>query len=455
MHKRYQVFVSSTFRDLKEERAAVMEVIMRMNFIPAGMEMFPAMDEKVFKYIQRIIDDSDYFLLIIGGCYGSVDVSGVSWTEKEYDYALKQHKHILVFDHENYLNLPGSKIDKDKEKLEKLEAFKQKVANGGIRVIDKWSNADKLAMKVSTSLANVQKIHPVKGGWVRAEEFLADNEGILNELKELRDERVKHQALFREAQGRIKSLEAELKNLKSSMGRDQATIETITIPGTGVSFNMVRVEGGMFIMGANEGDEEAWNDEKPAHQVTLSDYYIGETQVTQALWQAVMRNNPSLFKGDPNRPVERVSWDDCQEFIKKLNSLTGKSFRLPTEAQWEFAARGGNKSKGYKYAGGDDLDEVAWYGRNSSDKTHPVAQKAANELGLYDMSGNVWEWCQDWYGDYANAQQTNPVGPTMGYIRVDRGGSWNNIARYCRVSYRNDFEPTANMPSNLGLRLAL
>ena len=454
MDKRYQVFVSSTFRDLKEERAAVMEVIMRLNFIPAGMEMFPAMDEKVFKYIQRIIDDSDYYLLIIGGCYGSVDENGVSWTEKEYDYAVKQHKHVLVFDHENYLNLPGSKIDKDKEKLEKLEAFKQKVANGGIRVIDKWSNADKLAMKVSTSLANVQKIHPVKGGWVRAEEFLSDNEGILNELKELRDERVKHQAQLREAQEKVKSLEAELDKIKAKMDRIQPPVEIITIPGTDVSFKMVRVKGGTFMMGANKGDRQAFDDETPAHQVTLSDYYIGETQVTQALWQAVMGENPIGFLRGPNRPVANVSWDDCQEFIKKLNSLTGKSFRLPTEAQWEFAARGGNKSKGYKYAGGDDLDKVAWYNRDSSGLTHRVAQKTANELGLYDMTGNVWEWCQDWYDDYSDAPQTDPEGPETGSCRVCRGGSWRSYATYCRVSSR-----TFNMPtfaiSDYGLRLAL
>lgn len=454
MKKRYQVFVSSTFRDLKEERAAVMEVIMRLNFIPAGMEMFPAMDEKVFKYIQRIIDDSDYFLLIIGGCYGSVDGSGVSWTEKEYDYALKQHKHILVFDHENYLNLPGSKIDKDKEKLEKLEAFKTKVAKDGIRVIDTWSNADKLAMKVSTSLANVQKIHLVKGGWVRAEEILSNNEGTLKELKELRDEKAKHQAQLREAQEKVKSLEAELETIKATMGRKQPPVKTITIPGTDVSFNMVYVEGGTFMMGADVDDREASSEEKPAHQVTLSDYYIGETQVTQALWQAVMGTNPSFFKGDPNRPVERVGWDDCQEFIKKLKGLTGKYFRLPTEAQWEFAARGGNKSKDYKYAGSNDLDEVAWYDDNSGKRTHPVAQKVANELGLYDMTGNVWEMCQDRYDNYANVQQTNPEGPMMGSIRVLRGGSLFSYDRDCRVLGRG-FYSSKDADSDIGLRLAL
>lgn len=430
---------------------------MRQNFIPAGMEMFPAMDEKVFKYIQRIIDDSDYFLLIIGGCYGSVDGSGVSWTEKEYNYALKQHKHVLVFDNENYLKLPGDKIERDKEKLEKLEAFKKKVADDGVRVIDKWSNPYDLAVKVSTSLANVLKIHPVEGGWMRADELPTDdNAGALKELKALKEERAKHRAQLREAQEKIKSLESELKTLKATNGLRtmQSLVETIHVPGMDVSFNMVRVEGGTFMMGAKEGDEDARNDEMPAHLVTLSDYYIGETQVTQALWQAVMGKNPSHFKGDPNLPVECVSWGDCQVFIEKLSQLTGRSFRLPTEAQWEFAARGGNKSKGYKYAGSDFIRKVAWYYGNSKMKTHPVAQKDANELGLYDMSGNVWEWCQDWYGRYINAPQTDPEGSEDDLRRVVRGGTWDHYDGYCRLLRRDSVFPEITLIS-LGLRLAI
>ena len=209
-------------------------------------------------------------------------------------------------------------------------------------------------------------------------------------------------------------------------------------------------------MGAKNANDEAESQEKPAHQVTLSDYYIGETQVTQALWKAVMGKNPSEFKRNPNRPVENVSWDDCQEFIKKLNQLTGMSFRLPTEAQWEFAARGGNlgKNKGFKYAGSDILNEVAWYEGNSKGKSHPVAQKDANELGLYDMSCNVWEWCQDWFGDYTAVPQTDPEGPEDGYERVLRGGCWRNISWVNRVSIRRSNMPTyANIVC--GLRLVL
>jgi len=232
-----------------------------------------------------------------------------------------------------------------------------------------------------------------------------------------------------------------------------SAIETITV--NGVSFNMVRVDGGTFTMGAtNEQGTDADSDEKPAHKVTLSTYSIGETEVTQALWQAVMGSNPSNFKGD-QKPVEEVSWDDCQEFIRKLNQLTGRRFRLPTEAEWEYAARGGSKSRGYKYSGSNNIDDVAWYNKTTNDEcTRNVKTKRANELGLYDMSGNVWEWCQDWFGSYSSNAQTNPTGATGGSIRVNRGGSWLGSARVCRSSVRGSGTPT-NRLNNLGLRLAL
>ena len=224
----------------------------------------------------------------------------------------------------------------------------------------------------------------------------------------------------------------------------------------GVSFEMVRVEGGTFRMGAtSEQEDDAWDIEKPVHSVTLSSYYIGKTEVTQALWQAVMGSNSSRFEG-ADLPVENVSWDDCQEFIQKLNRLTGCNFRLPTEAEWEFACRGGNNSRGYKYSGSNVIDDVAWYLGNSGLKAYPVATKAPNELGIYDMSGNVWEWCSDWYAHYtANFfTQTNPTGPQSGSHRVLRGGSWISIAGYCRSSLRLDSDP-ANRYAGLGLRLAL
>lgn len=224
----------------------------------------------------------------------------------------------------------------------------------------------------------------------------------------------------------------------------------------GVAFNMVKVSGGTFQMGAtSEQGSYAESDEKPVHQVTLSDYYIGETEVTQELWQAVMGSNPSSFTGSGLLPVEYVSWNDCQTFITKLNALTGMQFRLPTEAEWEFAARGGNSSQGYEYSGSNNIDDVAWYAFNSNSKTQEVGTKAPNELGLYDMSGNVWEWCQDWYGSYSSSAQTNPTGPTSGSYRVNRGGSRFNIAMPCRVSYRHSSSTPGNRSYLLGLRLAL
>ena len=232
----------------------------------------------------------------------------------------------------------------------------------------------------------------------------------------------------------------------------KASYSNGTLTVNGIKYNMVWVDGGTFRMGATSEQGSEISDEKPVHSVTLSGYYIGKTEVTQALWQAVMGSNPSYFEGD-DLPVEQVSWDDCQEFIRKLNSLTGQNFRLPTEAEWEFACRGGNNSRGYKYSGSNYIDNVAWYDGNSGDKTHPVATKSPNELGIYDMSGNVWEWCADWYGDYSSGRQTNPKGPYDGSYRVNRGGSWYNFARRCRSSIRGFDYPTYR-DDDLGLRLA-
>ena len=218
---------------------------------------------------------------------------------------------------------------------------------------------------------------------------------------------------------------------------------------------MIRVEGGTFQMGATtEQGSVAYDNEKPVHQVTLSPYYIGETEVTQELWEAVMGSNPSTYKGKKH-PVEMVSWNDCQEFIRKLNAKTGGQFRLPTEAEWEYAARGGKKSNGYKYSGSNTIDDVAWYTETTHDEgTHDVKTKQTNELGLYDMSGNVLEWCQDWIDYYSSSSQSDPKGPLSGSDRVIRGGSWKLSAEFCRVSVR--FCSTlGGWHDGLGLRLAL
>ena len=231
--------------------------------------------------------------------------------------------------------------------------------------------------------------------------------------------------------------------------------DVITIPvKDGICIEMVKVEGGTFMMGATSEMKNPNSNEKPVHQVTLTnDYYMGKYEVTQALWQAVMGSNPSEYKGD-NLPVETVSWNDCQKFISKLNSLTGRMFRLPTEAEWEYAARGGKESRGYQYSGSSNISDVAWYDENSGSKTHPVGTKQANELGIYDMTGNVWEWCSDWYSSYSSSSQTNPTGSDSGSARVSRGGGWFNDASYCRLSVRFYYTPDFRLDI-LGLRLAL
>ncbi|MGN1213795.1 MAG: formylglycine-generating enzyme family protein, partial [Bacteroidaceae bacterium] len=222
----------------------------------------------------------------------------------------------------------------------------------------------------------------------------------------------------------------------------------------GVEFYMIPVEGGTFTMGATS-EQKTNSDAKPAHQVSLSNYYIGETEVTQALWLAVMENNPSRFT-EPNNPVESVSWNDCQEFINKINILTGKNFRLPTEAEWEYAARGGNKSMGYQFSGSNIIDDVALYANNSFNSTQPVKTKQSNELGIYDMSGNVREWCQDIYNQkyYRNSPRENPVGPDLGINHVCRGGGWYSNAKDCRTVIRSKATSEFYI-GDLGLRLAL
>lgn len=247
---------------------------------------------------------------------------------------------------------------------------------------------------------------------------------------------------------------------------DEPETEIFTV--NGVSFSMVTVKGGTFMMGAAADDDFANNNERPAHEVTLSTFSIGQTEVTQELWMAVMGSNPSWYTSEHNytdnfnRPVEQVSWYDCLYFISKLNELTGMTFRLPTEAEWEFAARGGNLSQGYKYAGSNNYNEVVIYWDTMPSQTEgtegygpqPVCTMAPNELGLYDMSGNVFEWCHDWYGSYSDEAQTNPQGPESGSQRVCRGGAWNHSHRDCRVSFRYSL-PTSSAYSAFGLRLAL
>ena len=230
---------------------------------------------------------------------------------------------------------------------------------------------------------------------------------------------------------------------------DQDNADTKQYNVGGVVFNMIKVQAGTFKMGSTTGE----SNEQPVYSVTISkDYYIGETEVTQELWTAVMGSNPSYNTSGSQLPVDHVSWNDCQTFISKLNSLTGTNFRLPTEAEWEFAARGGNKSAGYTYSGSNTIDDVAWYTSNSGGKAHVVKTKQPNELGIYDMSGNVWEWCSDWYGGYSSASVTDPTGAATGSLRINRGGSWLFNANNCRCAYRYFYAP-AGKDTDLGLRL--
>lgn len=256
--------------------------------------------------------------------------------------------------------------------------------------------------------------------------------------------------------------------LKSTVPK-QITLEA----GSDVPDNMVFVQGGTFQMGSNDGSD----DEKPIHSVTLSDFYISKYEVTQKEWEKIMGYNPSDWKGK-NLPVESVSWYDAVEFCNKksqVESLTScytgsekntkcnfsaNGYRLPTEAEWEYAAKGGHLANGsnllnggYNYSGSNNIGDVAWYSSNSGSKTHSVGTKKANELGIYDMSGNVWEWCNDWKGNYSSGSQTNPRGPNWGMSRVFRGGSWHHNDKNCRVADRYDFIPDLGF-SNLGFRLS-
>ena len=213
------------------------------------------------------------------------------------------------------------------------------------------------------------------------------------------------------------------------------------------TLKMILIQGGLFNMGSNNGNF----DEKPIHTVSISSFYMATTEVTQELWNLFMDINPSNFKGD-NLPVENVSWIDCQTFILKLNKFTGNEYRLPTEAEWEFAAKGGIYGSFFNYSGSNFIDDVGWCDANSQNITHPVAQKAANKLGLFDMSGNVSEWCSDWLGNYKNYEETNPSGPSTGTYRAFRGGGYILNEQCCRVSRRSGDLPESRYFS-LGFRL--
>jgi formylglycine-generating enzyme required for sulfatase activity len=260
----------------------------------------------------------------------------------------------------------------------------------------------------------------------------------------------------------INSLSAQNVQKKGATSGSKASRNTGAHPAES---EMIFVKGGSFLMGCTDEQDNCGSDERPAHHVTVSDFYIGKYEVTQAQWAQLMETNvrqqrdksdPSLnIRGEgANYPMYYVSWDEAQMFIERLNAATGKRYRLPTEAEWEYAARGGNQSKRNRYVGSNSLENAAWFSGNSGKSTHPVGTKMANELGIYDMSGNVWEWCYDWYGSYGSNSQTNPTGAGSGPNRVRRGGGWYSDAPYCRVSGRT-YGSVGSRSDVLGFRLVL
>lgn len=236
---------------------------------------------------------------------------------------------------------------------------------------------------------------------------------------------------------------------------DDGSIE-VSLPDN-LTFRMMPVEGGTFRMGCTNpnGAKHYYDNEFPVHEVKVSSFYMGQYEVTQNLWRAVMGENPSYWHDNDSLPVEQISWDDAQVFITRLSQMTGRRFRMPTEAEWEFAARGGNKTHGYVFPGTEgNIGAYVWYGGNSSSRTHPVGQKLPNELGLYDMGGNVWEWCYDWMSEYADTPQENPRGPKHGENRILRGGSINSPSWGCTVSDRSWYLPDHGYRYH-GLRLVM
>ena len=369
----------------------------------------------------------------------SVNSNKSKYAVKEVITAFNREKHIIPFriDTEPY----SQKLELHLCDLDHVEYWREKE-----------SAIQKLVKDVCRFLGKEKE-----SAW-EASEKKADAEGSIKRTEE--EKSATDTRVIREIPIPI-PIAADTREMREAEGRTAATESPaspkLQAPGDSKSqfgIEMVFVQGGTFMMGATpEQGNDCLEREKPVHQVTLSEYYIGKYEVTQGQWKEVMSGNLSRFTGDDNLPVENVSWDDVQEFIRKLNGKTGENYRLPTEAEWEYAARGGSQSRGYKYSGSNTLGDVAWYDNNSGNKTHPVGTKKANELGIYDMSGNVWEWVEDWYGEYSDNAQTNPAGPLMGSYRVNRGGSWDYVARNARVSFRNFSDPGSRYDS-LGFRLA-
>ena len=340
-------------------------------------------------------------------------------------------------------NRQKTEAEKQKQKTERLQKQDEIAWKVALAAIEKAKSAREKMDALEVYLDEPQyKLHRVEAEQqlekLQAAETARKIEEKQREQQRLETERKKRAAEQAEEERKQQEAirEATLLKMKQEIEKGQPEI--------------VLVRGGTFQMGSNDNVSE-----KPIHNVTLSDFEIGKYPVTQKFWQEIIGSNPSRFKGCDDCPVENVSWHNVQEFLRKLNQkYPGKNYRLPSEAEWEYAARGGNKSKGYIYTGSNEIDEVAWYDQNGG-KTHPVGNKKANELGLYDMSGNVWEWCQDaWHDNYQDAPADGSAWDNSNWhaYRVLRGGAWNSFLYYCRAANRDRFSPTLRSPVN-GFRL--
>ncbi len=394
----YDIFISYKRAD-KDKVFALKDEIERQTGLSCWIDLDGIeCDAQFVNVIMSAINISQVFLFMYSHNHSAIEDYGNDWTVREINFAQKKKKRIV------FLNIDGTPLS---DWFEFMFGTKQQVDATSPEMINRLYKD----LKIWTG--GTQSAKPVL-----PETVISTQSKSINKVKK----------------------QFEVK---------------------GVAFNMIGVEGGSFKMGSE--DEEASSDEQPIHEVRVSDFWIGETQVTQGLWKAVLGNNPSHFKNGDNYPVENVSWNDCRDFVRKLNELTegkrpaGTKFRLPTEAEWEYAARGGKHKEGYEYSGSDKIDQVAWYGEDwETGSTHPVHKKQPNALGIYDMSGNVWEWCEDWYGEnyYSNSPTQDPVNTTKASDRVLRGGGWYGGAGYCRVSFRGGSHPDDRYGSG-GVRLAL
>ena len=460
----YDVFISYRRSDAVNEARSINDRL-RLRQIRCFYDFDELKDRKFDEKILDAIKDAEIFITILSPDYFCKCSEKDDWVRKEIECAIANHKKIVPinvnkhFDSTKHIpeNVPYN-LSNGIIGHQFSEVYTGTTFNDNIDAIIRDRIQSEIP-NIGTTPSNSVKIEissdadckVLKGGkeisQVQAKSYNFIYLGPGNHrlvFQSVKYEDIEHKEIYRVRKEELPYedfIEVELLPLIEKQEEQSGRFTA-----NGVSFTMIPVQGGTYQMGASADDDEAYDEEKPRHIETVGNFMIGETPVTQALWQAVMGSNPSYFTGDMQRPVENVSWDDCQTFIRKLNQLTGENFRLPTEAEWEYAARGGNKSRGYKYSGSNNADAVAWYKDNSDLTTHRVKAKQPNELGIYDMSGNVWEWCQDkWCDNYDSPRNSGG--------RVLRGGSWDSYARHVRVSCRGSYYPDYR-DSSYGLRLA-